>query len=153
MTYGKRRVYVWPTLLLLTVSGCAATTVVPPPVLPPPTPHIVDVNHSQVRIQFPTILNTGYHPELLLPSERSQIVATEAARACGLYGRLASQEISRECVSVQLFASMSVANLGEHLRRLDTIDAAFLAGTGLTAQGSCRTIEYLYACTPADGVD
>ena len=143
-------------LLALALTSCAAPRPVTPSarrVLPPPKPILTDVDQGRVKIQFPTVLNLNYRLTPLLPEERTRILSTEAARACGLYGRIASQEISRRCLSAQLFATMAASELREHLRRLETLSTTELQGTGLTEHGSCRTLEYLYACTPADGED
>ena len=95
-----------PFLMLVFFVGCHAAQPSTQPLaptlsLPPPHPIVADVTQDRVRIQFPTVLNLSYQP--VSSAEQITTLQAEADRACGLYGRIASQPISARCISVQLF--------------------------------------------------
>ena len=128
------------------LGGCVAATTppAPRPALPDPTPIIADVNLGQVKIQFPTILNLAFQPV----SAATATLQAEADRACTLYGRIASQPISKRCSAVQIFLDLELSDFDEIGCRMKTWGTA--PGND---HGYCKTQEYLFACTPQDGKD
>ena len=81
------------------------------------TPPVVsDIRHDMAKIQVERVLlgNT---------QERARQLQAEAERACGIYGRIASQQISRRCIKRDTMLNICVRD------------------------------EVLFACAPADGVD
>ena len=91
-------------VLLVVLAGC------------PSPPVVSDIRHDVAKIQVERVLIGD-------TVERARQLQAEADRACNIYGRIASQEISRRCI------------------RRDTI------------WNICTTDEVLFACAPADGVD
>ena len=79
-------------------------------------PVVSDIRHDMAKIQVERML-------LGDTVERTRQVQAEADRACGIYGRLASQQISRRCI------------------KRDTL------------LNICVRDEVLFACAPADGED
>lgn len=140
-----------PFLRLVFFVGCHAAQPSTQPLaptlsLPPPHPIVADVTQDQVRIQFPTVLNLSYQP--VSSAEQITTLQAEADRACGLYGRIASQPISACCISVQLFMDLALSQFDEIEHRMKTWGTV----TG-NEHGYCKTQEHLYACTPVDGED
>ena len=136
-------------LLALTLTSCAAPRPVTPPVprvLPPPQPIITDADQGRVKIQFPTILNLAYQP--IHQAETRSLLQAEADRACGVYGRIASQPVSARCTSVQLFSDLPLPQFDEIEHRMNNYGAA--SGN---EHGYCKTQEHLFMCAPADGAD
>ena len=66
---------------LVLLAGCAAR----PPV-------VSDISHDSAKIQIPSLLFQSAKQQ-----QQSQVQA-EADRACGIYGRIASNPISSRCV-------------------------------------------------------
>ena len=93
------------TIVLALLAGCGATQ-----------PVVSDIRHDMAKIQIPRVL-------LGDENKRAQQLQAEADRACGIYGRIASQQISTRCVKR---------------------DPNF---------NICVTDEVLFACAPADGED
>ena len=136
-------------LLALILSSCAAPRPVTPPaprVLPPPKPIITDADQGRVKIQLPTILNLAYQP--VHQAETLSLLQAEADRACGVYGRIASQPVSARCTSVQLFSDLPLPQFDEIEHRINNYGTA--SGN---EHGYCKTQEHLFMCAPADGVD
>ena len=79
-------------------------------------PVVSDIRHDMAKIQVERVL-------LGDTVARAQQLQAEADRACGIYGRIASQKISSRCI------------------RRDPI------------WNICTTDEALFACAPADGED
>ena len=87
------------------LSGCGATQ-----------PVVSDIRHDMAKIQIERVLFGDER-------KRSQQIQAEADRACNIYGRIASQQISTRCIQRD-------PNLG-----------------------LCVRDEILFACAPADGED
>jgi len=114
MSMLLRKILSWWRISNLVLMGYAPMPHARPastPPLPDPLLRVVDVSESRVKIEYPTILHTYYRPVLLTRSQADELLRAEADRACALYGRIASQEISRECTTAQLYATMSVGEL------------------------------------------
>ena len=82
----------------------------------PSPPVVSDIRHDMAKIQVERVL-------LGDTVERTRQLQAEADRACGIYGRLASQQISRRCIKRDTFLNICVRD------------------------------EVLFACAPADGED
>ena len=141
------------TLLLSLVVplGCAApqpspSRSAPARILPPPQPVISDADQGRVKIQFPTVLNLDYQP--LHQAQTLSLLQAEADRACGVYGRIASQPVSARCTSVQLFSDLPLPQFDEIEHRMNNYGTA--SGN---EHGYCKTQEHLFMCAPADGMD
>ena len=140
-------------LLLVLPLGCAAPSPSPSPArpasiprLPSPQPIISDADQGRVKIQFPTVLNLDYQP--LSKDQTRAALQAEADRACGVYGRIASQPVSARCSSVQLMIDLALHQFDEIELRMQT----FGTTTG-NEHGYCKLQEHLFLCAPADGVD
>ena len=138
-------------LSLVVPLGCTApqpspSRSAPARLLPSPQPVISDVDQGRVKIQFPTVLNLDYQP--LSKDQTRAVLQAEANRACGVYGRIASQPVSARCTSVQLMMDLALHQFDEIERRLQ----AFGTTTG-NEHGYCKLQEHLFMCAPADGQD
>ena len=71
---------VW-LIVALVLAGCAARL-----------PVVSDISHDQTKIQIPSLLFASDQ------QQQRQKVQAEADRACGIYGRIASNPISSRCV-------------------------------------------------------
>lgn len=96
-------------LSLVLPLGCA--------IAPPPQPIVSDISHDRVLIQYPT----GVYQHDLTGTQKLQ---REAERACGVYGRIATNTVSTKCL--------------EWSGELKLV---------------CLRKEALFACAPADGAD
>ena len=90
------------------LGGCASTQ-----------PVVSDIRHDMAKIQMPRVLL----PTQRQQQERKRNLQAEADRACAIYGRIASQQISSRCVKREPNFNL------------------------------CVTDEILFACAPADGED
>ena len=82
----------------------------------PRPPVVSDIRHDMAKIQVERVL-------LGDTVARAKQLQAEADRACGIYGRIASQKISSRCIRRDPFWNI------------------------------CTTDEALFACAPADGED
>ena len=90
--------------VLVTLIGCV-------PVLPV----VSDIRHDMAKVQM--------ERELIASPDRQRKIQAEADRACGIYGRIASQQISTRCIKRDTMLNICVRD------------------------------EILFACAPADGED
>ena len=94
----------------------------------PIKPVVSDIGTDKVRIQhIPLLGDPTFQQALKTEDPQSELnLQNEADRACGIYGRIATQPISTRCVEHDYYMGIRVG---------------------------CLTEETLFACGPADGQD
>ena len=134
----------------------------------PIKPVVSDIGTDKVRIQhIPLLGDPTFQQALKTEDPQSELnLQNEADRACGIYGRIATQPISTRCVEhdyymgIRIESELNLQNEADRAcgiyGRIATqpistrcVEHDYYMGIRI----GCLTEETLFACGPADGQD